>query len=624
MKKALKIVLITVLCLGLVGGGVFAIVRYSGKQSVTAYLAGSYLLNYMPDQSYIYGNVTSDVSQTIYKDEDKKILEILVQPGQKVSVGDPLLRYDATMDSINLEEKLLEREKLAHDLESSYVEYARYARTPYPRTLPTPTPTPSSSPRTAEASHSGNGFVHMSQKDSGLSVVQLGSRRSVLVQRDLSAPVSGEGTGGNPYVYSISDGETVTAAFLEGVKTQADAEHENRTIYCRLDAPGSVSVSLEVNPEGTMTFAVTAPEVAPFTPNFNKPAGGKGSSSKPYVYTYASGVAVPIGFIEELRARAMDPENPQDIYVTLSASGFSVPMVFRNDGTLSFRVTAALPTPSPSPTPTPTLEPTATPDPSLEPDPSGEPTPFVPGGGMSRAEREALARSIAKDIRENEVKYRQLSLDIQKLQMEGATGLLLSTVNGTVSTVNDYEQVNNGDVILSVQGGSGLYVASLIGEMDLSKYSVGTELTGYAYDSSQEVTVRISNVGKMPLTTSYRNGNNPNNSAYLAAMEILGNVELNVGEYIEFSSYKPITDMGVIYLSAAFIKTIDGEDCIFVVRDGVLVKEKVKTGKRVYEYVELIDSSLTPEDYIAFPYEKNAREGAPAEMPEDGDNLVIY
>ena len=110
MKKALKIVLITVLCLGLVGGGVFAIVRYSGKQSVTAYLAGSYLLNYMPDQSYIYGNVTSDASQTIYKDEDKKILEILVQPGQKVSVGDPLLRYDATMDSINLEEKLLERE----------------------------------------------------------------------------------------------------------------------------------------------------------------------------------------------------------------------------------------------------------------------------------------------------------------------------------------------------------------------------------------------------------------------------------------------------------------------------------------------------------------------------------
>ena len=128
----------------------------------------------------------------------------------------------------------------------------------------------------------------------------------------------------------------------------------------------------------------------------------------------------------------------------------------------------------------------------------------------------------------------------------------------------------------------------------------------------------------MPLTTSYRNGNNPNNSAYLVAMEILGNVELNVGEYIEFNSYKPITDMGVIYLSAAFIKTIDGEDCIFVVRDGVLVKEKVKTGKRVYEYVELIDSSLTPEDYIAFPYEKNAREGAPAEMPEDGDNLVIY
>jgi len=64
------------------------------------------------------------------------------------------------------------------------------------------------------------------------------------------------------------------------------------------------------------------------------------------------------------------------------------------------------------------------------------------------------------------------------------------------------------------------------------------------------------------------------------------------------------------------VREIDGEDYVFVARDGTLRQERVETGKAMYGYVELVGSSLTEEDYIAFPYGKDARDGAPVVLPD--------
>ena len=53
----------------------------------------------------------------------------------------------------------------------------------------------------------------------------------------------------------------------------------------------------------------------------------------------------------------------------------------------------------------------------------------------------------------------------------------------------------------------------------------------------------------------------------------------------------------------------------FVARDGKLRQEKVETGRVMYGYVELVGSGLTGEDYIAFPYNKDVRDGAPVKLP---------
>ena len=63
MKRTLKIILICVLCVGLLAGGVFAYLKFRKVPPCEVYPAMQWMMSYMPNQSYLYGIVTSDASQ---------------------------------------------------------------------------------------------------------------------------------------------------------------------------------------------------------------------------------------------------------------------------------------------------------------------------------------------------------------------------------------------------------------------------------------------------------------------------------------------------------------------------------------------------------------------------------
>jgi hypothetical protein len=96
-------------------------------------------------------------------------------------------------------------------------------------------------------------------------------------------------------------------------------------------------------------------------------------------------------------------------------------------------------------------------------------------------------------------------------------------------------------------------------------------------------------------------------------MDLIGDVVPSIGEYIEFSDYSSLYEQGTIYLHEAFLREIDGETCIFVVENDVLKKRVVQTGSRMDAYVELLGAPIGPEDRLAFPYDKNCREGSTVE-----------
>ena len=157
MKKALKIILICLIAAALIAGGIFAYFKFRKQKPCTVYPAMQWLMSYMPNQTYLYGIVTSDASQVVTQDSDREVLEILVQPGQTVSIGDPLLRYDATRTQLEYEQKLLELEKLENKLRDAYKEYRRYAREDYEEPLLTPTPSPTPRVRKSSAANGAAG-----------------------------------------------------------------------------------------------------------------------------------------------------------------------------------------------------------------------------------------------------------------------------------------------------------------------------------------------------------------------------------------------------------------------------------------------------------------------------------
>ena len=238
MKKALKIILICVLCLGLLGGGVFAYLKFRKVPPCEVYPAMQWMMSYMPNQTYLYGIVTSDASQIVSKDPDRTVLEILVHPGDVVSIGDPLLRYDATRTNLSYEQSMLDLVKLENKLRAAYAEYKKYAREDYEEPILTPTPRPTPIVRTGSAGAAAGRIA----------------RLSLRVVSDLVTPLEGAGTQDEPFLYEIGAEDPVTDTFFRTLLDTA-AEREE-AVFARILQP-EAEILIAAQPDGTFSFSVT-------------------------------------------------------------------------------------------------------------------------------------------------------------------------------------------------------------------------------------------------------------------------------------------------------------------------------------------------------------------------------
>ena len=673
MKKLLKTLLILLIVGGLAAGGVYGYSRYTMSQPVQVQPVANWLLDYSPNQTYLGGSVISGDNLILYGQRDRKPVDIYVEEGQQVNVGTPLLRYDTTKDTLELDEKLLSRQKLYDSLEALYKEYRRYAYKDYERTIPTATPTFTPTPKPTPTPKSAEGLDGRGSGSLGVMQLSAGAMRAL-------QPVSGDGSEAAPYTYTVLDGDPISDALLQ--KLQGEAVQYRRTVHAVFTAEaGSLEMTFlpadGENPQGSVSFlgfktAFAGPHTAvgaALRPE-DEPYYGTGTLKDPFLYAYGDGKEVSWTFLKYYCSRAQ--AGGKYLYVQLvgaKVNDLMVSLDFTSVGTYILRLnkvsactvafdanggtgsaTATVPyggtygtLPVPvqegfdfegwfpsrtggltpvkatdvvtashtlyarwKPVPTPTVDPDA-------PTPSPSPTPYN-GGGMSRAERVAYLEQLAQEIRDDELSYRQLCHDIEQLLATTAqNGVVYSTFNGVVSVLNP--QARPGEKLLEVRGGSGQNVIRcLLGETELTKYPVGTELTGYSYDIGDNITARVTYVGNMPITESYSNGGNPNSSGYIMLLEAVGDVELPLYSYVEFTSFERLSKTGAIYLYEAFVREIDGQDCIFIVRDGFLKKVQVHTGRRTMEYIELVGSDLTGDDLIAFPYGKNIRDGAPVEV----------
>lgn len=106
-KIIIPVCVILIVCL--IGGSVFAVTQFQSSKKTIGVVPVSNISTYDTDNfGGSEGLVTSDVSQTIYLQQDQTIKEIYVQQGDTVTVGTPLIQYDTQLIELDLETKQME------------------------------------------------------------------------------------------------------------------------------------------------------------------------------------------------------------------------------------------------------------------------------------------------------------------------------------------------------------------------------------------------------------------------------------------------------------------------------------------------------------------------------------
>lgn len=591
-KKAKKRLILSsaaiVLAAGLgVGGWLFW--QYRNDQKTVEVQPVSYLsTSYWGDTAQSSGTITSDYIQELYPDSSKTITDVFVTEGQEVSIGDPLLQYDKTKLELDVEAKdvAIKETELKIDNAQNQLKKLQNTKpiatpkpekatptpkptkptpTPEPEPEPTPAPTPTPEPTTTPAD------------------VTLYS------QLDVDAvPYAGSGTTDDPYIFLCTDDCTMTKGFLSllfglGSETE-DAGQEGTDGDTEGDATGEELTGDETTGEETG----------------DGETGGQEEESQ-------SQLATPFAAIFEVRE---DNSNYGELIASFKLDGTQLSANFQNfpqfDGSQTVESVAeafearAKATPSPTP----------------------NPNNYDDMGYTSSQLKELIAEK-RQEIKNYQYELKQNKLDLEKARLALKNSTVLSTVDGVVRTLTDLDTAAaSNQPFLVVTGAEQYYVTGVLSEGLLGSVQPGDTVTVNSWENGMTYTAQVVSISDYPLEDGanyYYGTGNPNSSSY-EFVAVLGaendTSTLRNGMYVDLtlSVQEGVEADGGLYLDKAYLREDEGGSYVMKVsRENRLEKAYVSTGKTIYSgsYVE-IRSGLEVEDYIAFPYGTDVKDGVRA------------
>lgn len=227
-----------------------------------------------------------------------------------------------------------------------------------------------------------------------------------------------------------------------------------------------------------------------------------------------------------------------------------------------------------------------------------------------------LAKEIAKQqatLKTLDIKKRKAQLELESLKQTSDDGTVYATVSGVVKTASDPDEyVNDGTAFLVVSGSDGLYVTGSVSELLLDQVGVGTVVTANSWESGMSFEAVITEIADYPQESDgYYGDGNSNASYYQYTAYIEDTTGLKNGEYLDLSITTGADTSDALYIEKAYIREEDGKSYVMAANgEDKLEKRYVTTGKTIYGSAVEITSGLSMDDRIAFPYGKNAVEGA--------------
>ena len=256
-------------------------------------------------------------------------------------------------------------------------------------------------------------------------------------------------------------------------------------------------------------------------------------------------------------------------------------------------------------------------DPSDDPDyPDGDDDDNGTSVTYTAKEISEMRNTLEASLRDLDLDIRMAQLDVRQKEMELSNGEVVSEIDGTVRTLRDAEQsqIDNQAFIEIVGGGGGYYISSTIGELDLDTVKVGQPINVVSYETGASSVGEVSDISTYPVSGQYYDGTgNSNVSYYPFKVFVKDDATFQNGEFVQLTyddTYEEDSDS--FYLMNSMMRTENGKTYVYV-RDenGQLKKQTVKTGKVIWgSYTEIL-SGLSIEDYVAFPYGNDVKEGCP-------------
>lgn len=589
-KKGLIIGGSVIAAAAVIGVGGWAVLKHNQKAVKVAPVANMNQGGWYSSSEVVnYGTVTTNFNQDIYYDESLTITNVYVNPGDVVKIGDPLIAYDTTLATLELEMKQMQIEGIALNIQNVQAELNQlWATTPV-----------ASAEQSVEHKITASAADTRNVESDRVSHVQMTAGKENCVQMALLATEAGGGESEIP-------GQPEKPENPENPDQPEKPENPEEP-----DQPERPAVGTAFPEElrGKTIYKTLSKDAEPY----NEDADG--SEEHPGHFLCAPGVKVDASFMKAVLESQVvcvfevvdDAENPAWILYSWILDGRTGEIIQPEQ-------------PEEPEEPDQPEEPEIPEEPVIPEEPL-IPDVTVPSGPTAEELKEAIQEKEQK-LKTLDIDRREAELELKKLQKKVDNGVVASTVNGMVKTVLDEETARmEGTPMISVTGEQGFYVTGSIAETALDKIEEGMTATVMSWETGMTYEASVTGVGGSPVS-GYYYGNNENMSYYPFTVVIKGDAELTNGQGVDLSVDGLSNSMSdELYLSRMFVREEGNQYYVYKKgENGRLTKQYVEVGKSVFDTLEIL-SGLSGDDEIAFPYGKDVKEGA---KTESADTLYEY
>ena len=246
--------------------------------------------------------------------------------------------------------------------------------------------------------------------------------------------------------------------------------------------------------------------------------------------------------------------------------------------------------------------------------------------GYTAAEIYSMRLAQLERIEDLEFQIKMAEAEYRIMQKEADSGQVLADFDGTVVGLLDAESaLAMGEPLLKVSGGGGYYVTGSVSELDLDSIQLGQTVDVMSWDNGMSYEGTIVDIQQFPSENEYYYyGTSRNVSYYPYTVFIDDSAMLQDGYYVSLTLRGSGGSGGGLYINNAFVLSEGAASYVYVRgEDGLLEKRRIQVGGLLWGEYSLVTGGLSAEDYVAFPYGKDVKEGAPT-LEGTWENLMGY